>query len=62
MYLPPQESDYLHLIHHLYDSDSSESEVEEEKAKRERLARLHNKLQSVTGGVCSILVQFLTVD
>ena len=41
----PQESDYLHMIYHLYDSESSESEPEEERQKRERLVKLHDKLR-----------------
>ena len=41
-----QESDYLHLIYHLYDSDGSDSEAEEEeKQKRARLAALQAKLK-----------------
>ena len=44
--LPIQESDYLHLVYHLYDSDGSDSEAEqEERERRERLASLHARLK-----------------
>jgi hypothetical protein len=43
-----QESDYLHLIYHLYDSEGSDSEAEEEeKQRRARLAALQAKLKLV---------------
>lgn len=41
-----QESDYLRLVYHLYDSDGSDSEDEaERRGKRERLAALQSKLK-----------------
>lgn len=44
--LPSQESDYLRLVYHLYDSEGSDSEAEEEvRLKRERLVQLQQKLR-----------------
>lgn len=42
----PQATDYLGLIYHLYDSDGTDSETEEEeKARRQQLAELHHRLK-----------------
>ncbi len=50
-----QESDYLHLIYHLYDSEGSDSEAEEEeKQRRARLAALQAKLKSVKPIITSL--------
>ena len=49
-----QESDYLHLVYHLYDSDGSDSEAEqEERERRERLASLHARLKWVIKSLVS---------
>lgn len=41
-----QESDYLRLVYHLYDSEGSDSEDEaDRREKRERLAALEAKLK-----------------
>lgn len=42
----PQATDYLGLVYHLYDSDGTDSETEEEKKEqRQKLAELHRRLK-----------------
>ena len=44
--LHPQATDYLGLVYHLYDSDGTDSETEEEKrVQRQKLAELHCRLK-----------------